>query len=172
MGGPTFRPYLLCMTYKFLYIGRIDKIKNIPFAIELVRTLVQEGHDCSLSIFGIATKMTRLEKKLRKQARKLPIIFFPWVNDPVSVYLQHDCILIPSFSEGLCMIAQEANSLRKIVIMNDVGLANHELPPAWNIFIRPLILAEWIKAAKIAMDYQQMAFRYCLEKKIPMIVDI
>ena len=132
----------------FVFLGRFDKVKNIPWLIDVFSQVAQNNPEMLLLIVGDGVLREKINKKI--QNIKLPnknIRLEPWSVIPLAYYVTSDCILFPSLSEGYGLVPMEANALGKPVIMNDVGVANYELKPSDKVTILPINDKEkWIQA--------------------------
>jgi glycosyltransferase involved in cell wall biosynthesis len=122
----------------FLSIGRLEKIKNIDFLIDVFAEVFKKKQDCLLLIVGSGTLKIDLENKVKELKLENNIKFEDWTQDPLSYIKTCNCVLFPSFSEGYGLVPMEANILGKNIIMNDVGVANYELKPSDKVKILPV----------------------------------
>lgn len=122
----------------FLSMGRLEKVKNIPFLVDVFADVVKTKKDYLLLIVGKGEQKNILEKKVKDLNLERNVKFEEWSNDPISYVKTSDCILFPSLSEGYGLVAMEAFAAGKYVIMNDVGVANFELKPSEKVIILPI----------------------------------
>ena len=113
-------------TFHFLFIARLLKDKGL---IEYVRAAEQikngkaEGRKCKFSILGSyypgnPTAITEVEMK---KWEKDNIITYLGTSDNVASFISEaDCIVLPSYREGLSRVLLEAASMSKPIITSDV----------------------------------------------------
>ncbi|MBL7075315.1 glycosyltransferase [candidate division KSB1 bacterium] len=107
----------------FLFIGRLEKVKGIDVLIDAMSGLLSEGQPAFLYVLGDGVLKADLEKKVERDGWKGNIIFTGWA-DPgtVAAYLRAcDVLIIPSRSEGMPVVFQEAMQLQIPVIVTNVG---------------------------------------------------
>lgn len=106
----------------FLVVSRLEKEKNITFAIEALKATRDAGHDAGLTIVGSGSE----ESKLKAHARLLGLerfVIFAGEADPITHYASADAVLVPSKYEGYGMVIVEALAVGIPVIATDVGIA-------------------------------------------------
>ncbi len=131
----------------FLFLGRLDPIKNLEWLIELFSSVTQQKADYGLVIVGNGSEQKKLDEKVKSLGLGKNIKFEPWVFDPFSYLKTAHCVLFPSLSEGYGLVAMEAAAAGCPVIMNDVGVANYELKPSDKVKILAVNDREkWIQA--------------------------
>lgn len=132
----------------FLALGRLDKVKNLAWLINLFTEVVKQEPNYFLLIVGSGILRSELQNKINKL--NLPnknIGLEPETSDPYSYLKTADCLLFPSLSEGYGLVAIEAAAAGTPVIMNDVGVANYELPQSEKVKILQIDnKKEWLKA--------------------------
>lgn len=112
----------------FLVLGRLDKVKNLAWLINLFAEVVKQAPNNFLLIVGSGKLRSELQNKInRLNLRIKNIRLESETNDPYSYIKTADCLLFPSLSEGYGLVAIEAAAAGTPIIMNDVGVANYEL---------------------------------------------
>ncbi len=137
---PKFQKY-------FLSMGRLEKVKNIDFLIDLFFEIVHARHlNYFLCIVGDGSEKQNIQKKIQERGLEKNIYLHAWA-DPWGFYSSADALLFPSLSEGYGLVAMEASSVGLAIIMNDVGVANFELKPGEKVKIISVQEKEkWIQA--------------------------
>jgi glycosyltransferase involved in cell wall biosynthesis len=105
---------------RFLFLGRLDPEKGV---FELLRAFaeVRRGHPrVTLTIAGEGPA----EAELRARAARLEGVTFagrvPY-EELGRVFDEHDCMVLPSYSEGMPLSVLEAAAHRRPMIVTDVG---------------------------------------------------
>ncbi|MCB9361927.1 glycosyltransferase family 4 protein [Candidatus Woesearchaeota archaeon] len=88
---------------KLLYVGRLDKEKNVESLITAMRRLQTS---CTLTIVGSGSE----EKRLKRKAKGLPVAFLGQLDHTMvtSLYKQHDIFVLPSTHEVFGIVLLEA----------------------------------------------------------------
>lgn len=94
--------------YDFIYIGRLEKEKNIFVLLELIEYLKKQKPRVSLCILGKGSLEKQLQLKIKK--RKLSNnVFFHGFQENVNHYLvKSKILLLPSLNEGMPNCVLEA----------------------------------------------------------------
>jgi len=119
-------------------LGRLERIKNIGWLINVFAQTVKDCPDMMLIIVGRGSQKKVLQNIVARFELNDKIKFEDWVDDPSDYLSTADAVLFPSLSEGYGLVPIEAHSLGTPVIMTDVGVANYELKPAKDVRIVPL----------------------------------
>ncbi len=110
-------------TLQFLCVARLVKDKGIKEYEKAAEILKKKYDNVEFAILGAyypgnPTAITKEEMKLWEEEK---IIHYLGTNDDVrSVMLEADCIVLPSYREGLSRVLLEAASLEKPIITTDV----------------------------------------------------
>ena len=131
---------------KFIFVGRLERVKNVHWLIEIFSEVLKVEKNYSLLILGEGSQREELEKFVKDKNLESSIKFGGYrILTPF--YKTADCVLFPSLSEGYGLVPMEAHALGTAVIMNDVGVANYELQPSEKVKILPINDKEkWIEA--------------------------
>ena len=95
-------------TLKLLYVGVINKNKNILASVEAIEILKAEGITASLTVVGKIVDMEILNQ-LKKNSN---VFVYPPVNmeELLEVYREHDIFVMPSHKETFGLVYAEAMS--------------------------------------------------------------
>lgn len=105
-----------------LQIGYFCENKNQLFSIKLLKSLLDENIDVCLKIIGFSqdgeyyAKMLKFIDQLSVSER---ICFLPPNIDKAEVFADTDVVLLPSFTEGLPLVALEAQSAGVETLLSD-----------------------------------------------------
>lgn len=113
---------------KFLYVGRLERVKGIDILIEALSKMNNKYIGCwRLDVLGGGTLMKNLKQNDF-------IKFHGWANEKkVAEFMgKSDCLIIPSRSESLPLVLLEAAQFNLPIITSDVGDCSH-LVKKYNI---------------------------------------
>ena len=132
----------------FLLMGRLEDIKNGGWLIDVMADIKEEyKKNFLLLIVGEGSEKQYWRNIVAYRHFENNVRFETWTTDPFMYYLNVDCVLFPSLSEGYGLVPMEANAAGTPVIMNNVGVANYELKPSEKVIILPVNDREaWKKA--------------------------
>ncbi len=131
----------------YAMIGRIEKVKNIEWMIDVFRKILDKKPSALFLIVGEGSQKGSIAKKIRNENLEKNVIMESWVEDPQDYLATVDCVLFPSLSEGYGLVPMEAHSLGTRVIMNDVGVARYEFPAGPLVDIIPIEDQDkWVEA--------------------------
>lgn len=102
----------------FLYVGRIMKEKGMDELFDAVRRLRAEGKEFLLDLVGF------FEGEYREQVQLLQeegiAVFHKFQEDPRPYYAAADCVVMPSYHEGMSNVLLEAAAVGRAVITTDI----------------------------------------------------
>ena len=102
----------------FLYLGRIMREKGVDELFWAVRKLHEEGADFVLDLVGF------FEDEYKEQVDALAAdgiaVFHGFQQDPVPYYAAADCVVLPSYHEGMSNVLLEAAAIGRPVITSDI----------------------------------------------------
>ncbi|MDD6799988.1 MAG: glycosyltransferase family 4 protein [Firmicutes bacterium] len=102
----------------FLFLGRIMKEKGLDELFWASRKLHEDGADFVLDLVGF------FEDEYREQVDTLVsdgiAVFHGFQSDPVPYYAAADCIVLPSYHEGMSNVLLEASAIGRPVITSDI----------------------------------------------------
>lgn len=108
---------------KVAYIGRLDKIKNIFLMIDVFSKLEE---DLELNIYGDGPLKKKIINYISKKKLK-NINYCGFTRNAKGALCKNDCLMLLSKTEGLPNVILEAMSLRKPIIMSDIGSFSKDL---------------------------------------------
>jgi glycosyltransferase involved in cell wall biosynthesis len=113
---------------RFLFMGRIFKVKNLPFTIRFISSLRQRGYNISLDIYGRKGNDYKRCLKLIRKFRLNDIVQFKGEINPQNrfdIYKQYDFYIQFSKFEGMAMSVVEAMQNGLVCIVTPVGEIPH-----------------------------------------------
>ena len=104
--------------FHFLYLGRIMKEKGIDELFEAMRRIHEEYPDTVLDIVGFTEE--DYESKINQLVNDGIAVFHGFHRDPRPFYVSADCVVLPSYHEGMSNVLLEAASVGRVVIATDI----------------------------------------------------
>jgi glycosyltransferase involved in cell wall biosynthesis len=108
---------------RFLFLGRIEAAKGVYELIEAVDQVRRQHPDVSLAVAGEGDARDDLERRcaelgLSSTVRFLGRVPYETLGD---VFDDCDCLVLPSYSEGMPLSVLEAAAHHRVLIVTDVG---------------------------------------------------
>lgn len=104
---------------RFLYLGRIMKEKGIDELFEAVRRLHNEfGDKVILDLVGFFDD--DYEEQVNQLVSDGIAVFHGFQTDPTPYYAAADCVVLPSYHEGLSNVLLEAAAIGRPVITSNI----------------------------------------------------
>lgn len=114
----TYHEYPQNNRVHFLYLGRIMREKGVDELFWAAQKLYEEGVDFVLDLVGF------FEDEYKEQVDKLVAdgiaVFHGFQHDPVPYYSAADCVVLPSYHEGMSNVLLEAAAIGRPVITSDI----------------------------------------------------
>jgi glycosyltransferase involved in cell wall biosynthesis len=109
--------------YRFLFVGRIEKVKGIDLLLQCMAYLKEEALDVHLTVVGSGSMEEWARSFIKDQGLERSIAWMGNVPDETlaSLYESSDCVVIPSRSESIPLVFSEALMFNKDLIVTDVG---------------------------------------------------
>jgi glycosyltransferase involved in cell wall biosynthesis len=116
-GGMTSKPY------RFLFVGRIEKVKGIDLLLESMAFLKEEAVNAHLTVVGRGGMEEWAKRFIKERDLGGHVSWIGNVSDQTlaSLYESSDCVVIPSRSESIPLVFSEALRFDKELIVTDVG---------------------------------------------------
>lgn len=131
----------------FLSLGRLDKVKNISWLIDIFAEVVKKKPRYLLLIVGEGVDRENLKLQIKNLKLNENVMLEDWISEPLDYIKKANCVLFPSLSESYGLVAMESSIAGTPIIMNNVGVANYELQPGDNVKILPINDKEkWVEA--------------------------
>ena len=113
-----YQPYPENEKVHFLYLGRIMREKGMDELFSSVKKLHQEGEDFVLDLVGF------FEDEYKAQVEELEAqgiaVFHGFKEDPRPYYEGADCVVLPSYHEGMSNVLLEAAAMGRPLITSDI----------------------------------------------------
>ena len=104
----------------FLYLGRIMREKGMDELFQALEWLYEDGDEFLLDLVGFFEEEEKYSNKLVKLMEKGIVNFYGFRDNPDFYYQQADCIVMPSYHEGMSNVNLEAAATGRCVITTDV----------------------------------------------------
>ena len=136
--------------YRFLFVGRIEKVKGIDLLLQSMAYLKKEVLSVHLTVVGRGGMEEWVKNFIKEESLEEHVSWMGNVPDETlaSLYESSDCVVIPSRSESIPLVFSEALRFNKELIVTDVGdmgMLGRQYGVAW------VILSENIMALKEMM---------------------
>lgn len=113
-----YTPYPSNDTFHFLYLGRIMKEKGIDELFSSIKRLKEENENFVLDMVGF------FEDEYKEQVEELEkqgiIKFHGFQENPIPFYQKADCVVLPSYHEGMSNVLLEAASTGRPLITSNI----------------------------------------------------
>lgn len=114
----AFRPWPENSCTRFLYLGRVMREKGMDELFSALRRLHAEGEKIFLDLVGF------FEDGYREQVEELEALgickFHGFQEDPRPFYERTDCVVLPSYHEGMSNVLLEAAAVGRPLITSDI----------------------------------------------------
>jgi glycosyltransferase involved in cell wall biosynthesis len=109
--------------YRFLFVGRIEKVKGIDLLLQSMAYLKKEALNVHLTVVGRGGMEEWARGFLKEQRLEGHVSWMGNVPDETLAFLYEssDCVVIPSRSESIPLVFSEALRFNKDLIVTDVG---------------------------------------------------
>ena len=109
--------------YRFLFVGRLERVKGIDLLLQAMAGLEEEGSDACLTVIGGGGLEEWAREFVEKKGLGSKVTLLGNVSDETlsSLYASSDCVVIPSRSESIPLVFSEALNFDKEMIVTDVG---------------------------------------------------
>ena len=117
------KPDKLDKPYRFLFVGRIEKVKGIDLLLQSMASLKEERVNVHLTVVGRGGMEEWAKTFIEQRGLGGNVSWMGNVSDQAlaSLYESSDCVVIPSRSESIPLVFSEALRSNKELIVTDVG---------------------------------------------------
>lgn len=114
----AYKPLQQHDKFHFLYLGRIMKEKGVDELFEAMRRIHSENPDTVLDIVGFTEE--DYEETINQLVSDGIAIFHGFHKDPRPYYVMADCVVLPSYHEGMSNVLLEAAATGRLLITTDI----------------------------------------------------
>ncbi|GAC1621896.1 MAG: hypothetical protein NVS9B10_05240 [Nevskia sp.] len=156
---------------KLYVVGRIEfGHKNQMCALQTARLLAARGQPTQLVFIGDGPDRTRLEAEARRLAEPVDVHFTGWISDPWSVIDPAGIVLMPSWMEGMPLVAIEAMNRGLRLATSPLAIFREGVPAICvaasyepDDFARTIHTLLLCRDAEIRQQYQPCTARFTAE---------
>ena len=119
---PSIRNRKKTLKFKLLFVGNLTKIKGVDDLIKSL-TLIKNNKNISLTIIGDGPEFNNLQDLIWKEKLQ-KFVQFLGSRPPNKIQadmLKHDCLILPSWSEGTPNVVKEAMACALPIIATNIG---------------------------------------------------
>jgi glycosyltransferase involved in cell wall biosynthesis len=124
--------------YRFLFVGRLEKVKGIDLLLQSMAMLSEEKPNVHLTIVGKGNLEEWVRSSIHRKRLEKWVTLKGNVDDKAlaSLYTSSHCVVIPSRSESVPLVFSEALNFNKDLIVTDVGdmgMLGRQYEVAWVV---------------------------------------
>ena len=124
----TLQPYPQNDPVHFLYLGRLMKEKGVGELFSAARRLHEEGHEFVLDVVGFYDDEEYETQVAQLQADGIAV-FHGFQPDPRPWYAAADCVVLPSYHEGMSNVLLEGAAAGRPLITSDIPGCREAVEP-------------------------------------------
>ena len=132
-------------TVKFLFVGRLTQLKGLQ---DIIKILPELNGDWRLDVIGDGPLRKQLEEMVKSFGLNKRVLFHGFQNDPDAWMERSDCLLFPSYIEGMPLTLARAIQMGLPVIASDIEPIS-ELSLGNRGLVKPGDLAAWMNALEV-----------------------
>ena len=108
----------------FVYLGRLEEVKNPLGLLAAFNQFINEGYEAELTIIGDGSQKNELISYITENELNSHVHFLGFVSLPLDELIKHDVIIQPSHTEGFSLALAEAMSCCLPALCTPSGSAN------------------------------------------------
>ncbi len=113
-----YREYPENERFHFLYLGRIMREKGMDELFAAAERLHSDGENFCLDLVGFFED--EYKEKVEQLQREGVVLFHGFQEEPRPFYAAADCVVLPSYHEGMSNVLLEAASMGRPLITSDI----------------------------------------------------
>ena len=114
----SYQAYPENVCVHFLYLGRIMKEKGMDELLDACEQLHQEGYSFVLDLVGFFEDAYK--QRINQLSAQGIVVFHGFQQEPRPFYADCDCVVMPSYHEGMSNVLLEAAATGRPVITSDI----------------------------------------------------
>ena len=114
----TYQKYPENDKVHFLYLGRIMKEKGMDELLDACEQLHKEGYSFVLDLVGFFEDAYK--QRINQLSAQGMVVFHGFQQEPRPFYADCDCVVLPSYHEGMSNVLLEAAATGRPVITSDI----------------------------------------------------
>lgn len=131
----------------FLYLGRIMKEKGIDELFYAVKKLKSKGFEFQIDLVGFYEE--EYKEAVAELVSRNIAVFHGFQSDPRPFYAKADCIVLPSYHEGMSNVLLEAAAVGRPLITSDIHGCKEAVNEGLNGFTVPAKKREMLYGAML-----------------------
>ena len=104
--------------FRFLYLGRIMREKGMDELFGAIELLHDEGHEFVLDLVGFFED--EYKEKVEDLVSRGLVVYHGFQSNPMPYYASSDCVVLPSYHEGLSNVLLEGGLTGRPLITSDI----------------------------------------------------
>lgn len=104
--------------FHFLYLGRIMREKGMDELFWAVQKLYEDGEAFVLDLVGFFED--EYKEQVEAMEKKKVAVFHGFTENPKPYYVGADCVVMPSYHEGMSNVLLEAAAIGRPIITSDI----------------------------------------------------
>lgn len=132
-------------------VGRLVEEKGYLAMLDVLSVLSRTRDDLHLVLIGEGEQRPGLEERIRCLGLEEKVTLAGHRQDAARLYQAFDVMLIPSHSEGLGLVLQEAVMARVPVVSSDLPVFVEQLGPS-GVYVSPCDVSGWVAAIEQVLD--------------------
>ena len=168
---------------RFLFLGRIEPLKGVHELVEAFAEVHRRHPDTSLTFAGDGESVAALERRCGELGITAAVRFPGRVayEELGRLFAEIDCLVLPSYSEGMPLSVLEAAAHHRVLIVTEVGdlpsLFGDRVPtcPPRDAAALADVMEQAVAAASPATDYQgvidQVSIEHVAETMLEALLD-
>jgi glycosyltransferase involved in cell wall biosynthesis len=121
ISSPGPQPWPRGETLRFAFVGRIEPVKGLHVAIEVLHSATWRNRDWLFDVYGGGEQQPALEEQVSNFGLADRVRFQGVVTDIDAIWREHHVLLLPSRAEGVPNSMLEAMLSARPVIVSNVG---------------------------------------------------
>lgn len=146
------------------HIGRFSVPKNHDFVIDVVKELKKKGFPFVLIFVGDGERLEPITRRVAAEGLQEDIRFLGRRLDVASLTRYFDCMLLPSFNEGLPTVAMECQASGTPLLLSDRITRQCDMGLGLTQFLPIEDPATWANAIERTLPREHLDSRECLER--------